>query len=224
MENTLNSFATFKPVELNSSPSKEEIRAYYAQNQINNLDNNFLNSYFDMGSNEFTDSTPVSEAGSGLYDIRGMSKKRYGDRENMSSINTTADAKETAKLIMNFFMEKGLTKEQAAGITGNLHAESGFNTSASGDEGTSFGLAQWHNERGVGLENFTKKLKLPKNSLKGQLEFVWKELNTTHKSALSALQTTRTPTEAARVFSDKFERPKVYNKEREEQANLFYSI
>src|SRR5574343_1956221 len=43
----------------------------------------------------------------------------------------------------------------AAGIVGNLWHESvGGNTTALGDGGKSFGLAQWNNKRRTGLANF----------------------------------------------------------------------
>ena len=56
-------------------------------------------------------------------------------------------SKQRAKQAIDFFQKKGLTKEQASGIVGNLEAESGLNTTAKGDGNTSFGIAQWHNQR-----------------------------------------------------------------------------
>lgn len=44
-------------------------------------------------------------------------------------------------------MKEGLTPEQAAGVAGNIMRESGFVTNSWGDNGTSVGIAQWHNER-----------------------------------------------------------------------------
>jgi hypothetical protein len=77
---------------------------------------------------------------------------------------------------VRFFVGKGYTVEQAAGIVGNLHTESGFDPAAIGDNGTSGGLAQFHNERLTkGLEenpiattvsNFPDKFKAP-----GPLDF-----------------------------------------------------
>ena len=51
-------------------------------------------------------------------------------------------SKERAKQAIDFFRNKGLTKEQAAGIVGNLEAESGLNTTTHGDNKTSYGIAQ----------------------------------------------------------------------------------
>jgi hypothetical protein len=55
----------------------------------------------------------------------------------------------SSKEAMDFFISKGYTPEQAAGIVGNLQAESGANlrTDAVGDQGRAYGIAQWHKPR-----------------------------------------------------------------------------
>ena len=40
-----------------------------------------------------------------------------------------------------------------------------------------------------------------------QLDFLWWELNNTHKDALESLKRTSTVTDATRVFMNKFEKP-----------------
>jgi len=57
---------------------------------------------------------------------------------------------------MNYFMDKGLSKHAAAGIVGNLYAESRLKTDAVGDGGTSGGIAQWHGPRWKQLQAFAK--------------------------------------------------------------------
>ena len=49
--------------------------------------------------------------------------------------------------LISRLMKEGLTPEQAAGVAGNIMRESGFVTNSWGDNGTSVGIAQWHNER-----------------------------------------------------------------------------
>jgi Phage tail lysozyme len=39
-------------------------------------------------------------------------------------------------------------------MAGNVKAESNFNPNEVGDHGTSFGLAQWHNDRRGNLKKF----------------------------------------------------------------------
>lgn len=48
---------------------------------------------------------------------------------------------------MKFFMDKGWSKQQAAGIVSNLVAESGLRANVMGDGGQAYGVAQWHPDR-----------------------------------------------------------------------------
>lgn len=50
-----------------------------------------------------------------------------------------------AAAVYHALIRAGLQPFQAAGIMGNIANESSFNTQAVGDQGTSFGLIQWHN-------------------------------------------------------------------------------
>ena len=106
--------------------------------------------------------------------------------------------------IIQYFVNKGLTVNQARGIYGNIMQESGGNLSiVSQDGNNSYGLVQWTGPRKVAL--FNKYGTHP--TLQQQLDFIWEELNTTHRSALSGLRNSNTVEEATKVFMDKFERP-----------------
>ena len=106
--------------------------------------------------------------------------------------------------IVNFFMSKGLTKNQAKGIYGNIMQESGGKHNAVSKDGhNSYGLAQWTGTRKARL--FSKYGANP--NINQQLEFLWEELNSSEKKALDALKTTSTVEEATKVFMQKFERP-----------------
>ena len=106
--------------------------------------------------------------------------------------------------IIDFFINKGLTEQQARGIYGNLMQESsGKLNSISFDGLGSYGLAQWTGDRKERL--FAKYGKNP-NRLQ-QLEYLWEELNTTEKKALDKLRKASTVEEATEVFMNEFERP-----------------
>ena len=113
-------------------------------------------------------------------------------------------SKEDAK---NFFIKKGLSPHQAAGIVGNLIQESNLNTKIKGDSGTSYGIAQWRGDRLIGLKNFAKELGTDISDFKTQLEYIWKELNSTHKGALNGILNSRNLDEATTAFMSKFEKP-----------------
>ena len=59
-----------------------------------------------------------------------------------------------AEKVWTALLSAGFTPEQAAGIMGNLEAESHFSPAALGDGGTSSGLAQWHRGRQQALFTF----------------------------------------------------------------------
>lgn len=120
-----------------------------------------------------------------------------------NTINTPQSSKSNNQIIQ-YFVDKGLTLNQAKGIYGNLMQESGGNINAVSTDGhNSYGIAQWTGPRKAKL--FNKYGTNP--SLKDQLDFLWKELNTSEKKALDALIKTSTIEDATKIFMTKFERP-----------------
>ena len=120
--------------------------------------------------------------------------------------------------ILNFFMRKGLSLAQAAGIVGNIMQESGLKPDIEQggkvvDEnytprnGVGFGLVQWtFTERQAPLVAFTEDMGVSVIDLGGQLGFIWHELEGQWLSTLNKLRSTDDPTEAAVVFHDGYER------------------
>jgi len=78
----------------------------------------------------------------------------------------------------------GWTKEQAAGIVGNLQEESGKNldTKAVGDGRKAKGIAQWHPDRQAKFQEIMGK-QVMDATLEEQLKFVDWELKNSHKVA-----------------------------------------
>lgn len=108
---------------------------------------------------------------------------------------------------MSFFQSKGWTKEQSAGIVGNLQVESGKNlrTDAVGDSGQAYGVAQWHPDRQA---KFQQVMGIPirQSNFKQQLEFVQWELMNSEKRAGQMLKAASTAIEAARAIDYGYER------------------
>lgn len=120
-------------------------------------------------------------------------------------------ASDRLKEAYDYFIGRGWSSAQAAGIVGNLHFESGgLNTDAKGDfmggQYTAFGLAQWRGDR---LANFQRLFGKPveRASFQEQLQFVDWELRNTEKSAGRALGLETTVEGATRTFMRLFERP-----------------
>ena len=115
----------------------------------------------------------------------------------------------------DFFIKQGWTPEQAAGIVGNLQAESGkeLNIKAVGDNGKAFGIAQFHPERqALFKKKFGKDIR--ESTFEEQLQFVQHELETTEKPAADKLRKTKTVTEAATVVDVEYERSSGIHREK----------
>ena len=100
--------------------------------------------------------------------------------------------------------EKGLNNAAACGIAGNIKAESSFRTDAVGDNGTSFGICQWHEGRGAAM----KKMAGPNwsNNLTGQLDYLWYELENSYASVLASLKGVSNNESGAKKAADIFVR------------------
>lgn len=105
----------------------------------------------------------------------------------------------------SFFESKGWTKEQAAGIVGNLYVESGLKTDAVGDGGQAYGIAQWHPDRQSRFQQVYGK-SIRESNFKEQLEFVNWELNNSEKKAGQLLKGAATAEDAAAIVDQYYER------------------
>lgn len=125
--------------------------------------------------------------------------------------NVITDALDSkVKITVDFLLSKGLNAAAACGIAANIAGESGFNTAAIGDYGTSFGICQWHDDRGTRMKQFVGSDW--KNNLTGQLNFLWSELQGGYSSAVlapisSVPNTLAGALEAVSIFVYNFEKP-----------------
>jgi hypothetical protein len=117
---------------------------------------------------------------------------------------------------MNYFVGKGLSPQQAAGLVGNLKIESGLNPTAQQDgsndanpkTNVGFGIAQWTTDgRQQGLVSLAQKEGAAVNTLGVQLDYVWQELNGGYAAALAALKQTDTARSAAVSIMVNYEAP-----------------
>ena len=99
-----------------------------------------------------------------------------------------------ARQAVDYFVNKGLTREQAAGLVGNLMRESGMNIAATNPNSGAYGLSQWLGSRKTRL--FRRYGYHP--TFEQQLDYIWDELNTSHKRGLQMLRASKTVDDAAR--------------------------
>ncbi len=109
---------------------------------------------------------------------------------------------------MKYFISKGWSKEQAAGIVANLGAESKLNEGIAGDGGAAYGIAQWHSDR---QQAFAAKYgrNIRGSSFQDQLGFVQHELTAGNEQAAgNLLKQSSTARQAGDIVSRYYERPR----------------
>ena len=125
-------FATFNPISPSLYSKQEEARKYYEDNNLQ-PDNDFMANFLGISekpapiqiSTPKTSTTP-QRIGDVLSSMTYKSTAPADVNFTVPHISSNATVNQKAKQGINFFMSKGLTKQQAAGIMGNLHAESGL--------------------------------------------------------------------------------------------------
>lgn len=130
---------------------------------------------------------------------------RNAPTNNIPSANLSKGVKGNAKEAIAFFISKGWTPEQAAGIVGNLIQESELFTGAHNKREDAQGVAQWRADRVQRFEQLYKK-RILEASFKEQLEYVHWELNNSEKSAGDRLRQARSAEEAAHIIDALYER------------------
>ena len=114
-------------------------------------------------------------------------------------------------LIQTLMQKSGLTKEQAAGVAGNIMRESGFVTNKWGDHNTSVGIAQWHDDR---ITRYNKEYgaqgHLADASFEQQVDYlIWEAEK---DGVMGKMRQTRSSAEAANTWERLFEKSQDYAK------------
>lgn len=144
--------------------------------------------------------------------MRALGKAMQGDFKGAREefINAAADENATgerSKYIQQKLMSMGFTDSAAAGVVGNLVQESGLRTDAIGDNGTSGGLAQWHNERLDALKRFAAARGKKWTDLDTQIEFLAEEMRTSYADTYAKMQSAELPEIAGQIMTDEYEKP-----------------
>lgn len=111
----------------------------------------------------------------------------------------------------------GLNTAAACGVLANIEKESDFNPNLYGDNGTSYGICQWHNERWTALKNYCNNHGYSWESLTGQLHYLEYELKNESRFSLVWSTLTSVPNtaqgcyDAAYRWCYSFEVPHYYN-------------
>lgn len=119
----------------------------------------------------------AAEAIGGTNVVRNMSfMGRYGNKlgivDDVSKMEGGGVVGKQREAYEYFTNKRGMSKIQALAIIGNLMAESGLKDDIYGDNRTSYGIQQWHNERMDKLFKHAKKKGHSTPTFKDQLEFL----------------------------------------------------
>ena len=111
-----------------------------------------------------------------------------------------------AKESYDFWISKGLTPAQAAGVVGMEQGESQFDPNAVGDGGAAKGSFQWHADRRANIKAATG-IDISNSTHQQQLEAAWWEFNNTEKAAFDKIKNSKTAGQAAAAGVTYYERP-----------------
>ena len=142
-----------------------------------------------------------------------------GDTSCSVNVDVNLSGNDNAEKAFNYFVSKGLTPAQTAGILGNLMQESHINPEAQQDgsndpfpkNNVGFGIAQWtYSGRQQPLVDLAKSSGQPVTSLSVQLDYVWMELSGTppaanYSGALQSLKATSSVDAAVTSFEKNYE-------------------
>lgn len=150
---------------------------------------------------------------------------------NMPHIEQSPSAKVTkdavTKRVWDYLTtEMGFTKEQAAGIMGNMMQESSMNPKAKNSKGGgegAHGLCQWRGPRLKALKALASSMGKDIYDLDVQLEFLKQELLGTHKNAYNAIKKSKSVEEATVAWVDKFEIPGAHERHVDKRTSYAYS-
>lgn len=163
----------------------------------------------ELSMKEFRQS--LEDASKKLDKISGVTRDEdKEDKEGASSGGTGAGSSENAQKAMDYFMKQGWSKEQAAGIVGNLQQESGKDLDPSSENSNGmYGIAQWDKTRRREFEKVMGR-SIYGSSLEDQLAFIQHELTSGKdrgaKKAGRELKSATSALEAASIFEKHYER------------------
>lgn len=174
----------------------------------------------------YTTTLTMSMLGGGSVDMSSLMLGSSGTDVILDGVQN-----QNCRTVIQFLMSKGLNAAASVGIAANIQHESCFNTAAKGDyKGgvpTSFGICQWHYERGTAMKSMCGGAW--ENNLTGQLNYLWYELNNSYRTKVLQVLATVPNNEsgakqAADVFVRKFEVPANINSESASRQNTASSL
>jgi hypothetical protein len=133
------------------------------------------------------------------------------DEGAASESDSALSSSSNAHAAFTFFVGKGLTHAQSAGVVGNLMQESNVDPASRQPGGLGRGIAQWSvgdrwdHRSGDNLAAFARNHGGSTMSLQTQLEFLWYELETFPSFGLASLRDASSLSAAEYAFQEHYE-------------------
>lgn len=147
----------------------------YVSNNVDKNDNTIVDAILGIKNDlELQDSISTTR-GEAFKEARKRGLKEFtwnGKRYNTNIKKEGGVVGKQREAYEYFTNKRGMSKIQALAIIGNLMAESGLKDDIYGDNRTSYGIQQWHNERMDKLFKHAKKKGHSTPTFKDQLEFL----------------------------------------------------
>lgn len=145
----------------------------------------------------------VRENGTAVDPTNYISMDNPRPKDNSDSYISGVDNKQSICLTLN---NKGFSNGAVASILTNIYFETAFtyDPTIEGDNGTSYGLCQWHNERWTNLKTMFPD---SYSNIESQLEFLINELQTSYTSVYNYLNSSNAAEDMTYYFCYNFEKP-----------------
>lgn len=142
-----------------------------------------------------------------------------------AGLRTYTGSENEAGIYSYLVANMGFNNAAAAGILANIYKESSFNPNATGDNGTSYGICQWHASRWDNLKSYCNIQGYDWHTLEGQLRFMEYELYNDYPSLVTNLHALHNTDygayRAAYYWCYQFERPAGYKTGSSEKRGEF---
>lgn len=207
------------------------INSLYAQETQPNTIEQEINKVDESNSELISDEEMMNY----LPDVQNTKYKNRYDEVNNNTTTSTNDAvgfssnyRDNNKNVSqkgveyrDYLVSKGLSKEEASGIIGNLHAESSLKSNITNSIGA-YGLAQWLGDRKKGLHTFAQKSGRDVGDPYTQLDYILHEFDNSEKSAFNSIKG-KDLNAATLNIMNKYERPAEHEKKQSVNRRLGFA-
>ncbi len=140
--------------------------------------------YYEFVPQWDTDTYDVAPEAEVPYILAQRTDGTVVEADGSRSMNVNASGANATAIFKFLINNMSYSSAAACGVLANIKAESDFNPNCYGDNGTSYGICQWHNSRFTALKSWCSQNGYDYTTLNGQLYYLKKELSANNDSYL----------------------------------------